>query len=209
VRRCGVDPREIEWIVLSHFDPDHYGGLADFPNARVICARRAWQSVSALGGKPSLAHRILPGALPADLAARLWIVDPEDCFSPPPVEAIFGFSAHCDLFGDGSVRLVSLPGHKEGQIGAFVCAREKQPEEKKTYFLVGDGVWSRAELTCAQTKLRFGLHARLARDRQAQLETYRKIRYVHFTHPEVVVVPSHCPDTADALLADKQWRNEK
>jgi glyoxylase-like metal-dependent hydrolase (beta-lactamase superfamily II) len=35
VERLGHDPAEVRDIVLTHFDADHSGGLADFPHARV------------------------------------------------------------------------------------------------------------------------------------------------------------------------------
>ncbi|WP_159840745.1 MBL fold metallo-hydrolase [Nocardia sp. CY41] len=35
IARLGFDPRDVRDIVLTHFDADHTGGLADFPWARV------------------------------------------------------------------------------------------------------------------------------------------------------------------------------
>ncbi|WP_181799122.1 MBL fold metallo-hydrolase [Kitasatospora acidiphila] len=35
IRILGHDPRDVRHIVLTHLDPDHAGGLADFPQAQV------------------------------------------------------------------------------------------------------------------------------------------------------------------------------
>ncbi|MEU7141515.1 MBL fold metallo-hydrolase [Nocardia sp. NPDC046473] len=35
IERLGFDPRDVRDVVLTHFDADHSGGLADFPWARV------------------------------------------------------------------------------------------------------------------------------------------------------------------------------
>src|ERR1051326_5713955 len=38
IERLGYDPADVTDIVLTHGDPDHAGGLSDFPNARVHIA---------------------------------------------------------------------------------------------------------------------------------------------------------------------------
>jgi glyoxylase-like metal-dependent hydrolase (beta-lactamase superfamily II) len=131
VRALGYDPGEVKTIILSHFDPDHFGGLKDFPNARVACSWRAWEDVRSLSRWGALKARLLPGHLPEDMAGRLWLLpDP----AGPPISV---FDASLDLFGDGSVRLVSLPGHAPGQLGAFV----RRSSDGADLLLAADAVW--------------------------------------------------------------------
>ena len=212
VKAQGVEPEEVEWIVLSHLDPDHYGGLPDFPEARVYLSKTSWETLENLEGKPSVEHRVLPGALPDDLEERVWPVDlteGESGDGPRPQKgesgdgppfyggSCYGFSPCVDLFGDETVRLVSLPGHVPGQLGAFVRTRRHG-----TVFLVADACWSLMDLRAKKA----GIHRRLAKDKRAQRETYEKIRELMEIHPEVTVVPSHCPETADSLSVNTNWR---
>lgn len=176
-----IDPRDVKHVILSHFDPDHFGGLRDFPEARVSCSWRAWDSVRKLKGIAALRARLLPGHLPEDMAGRLHLLpDPEG----PPISV---FDASLDLFGDGSIRLVELPGHAPGQLGAFV----RRKADRTDFFLAADACWNLAAIEA--NGYRGGAHRFLAVDRKAQDETYRKMRRIHKEWPALRIVPSHCP----------------
>ncbi|MBI2434601.1 MAG: NAD-dependent epimerase/dehydratase family protein, partial [Candidatus Hydrogenedentes bacterium] len=45
LRQRGIGPEEVRWILISHFDPDHIGGLIDFPAARLYCSVEAFASI--------------------------------------------------------------------------------------------------------------------------------------------------------------------
>jgi glyoxylase-like metal-dependent hydrolase (beta-lactamase superfamily II) len=181
VRALGYDPGDVKTIILSHFDPDHFGGLKDFPNARVACSWRAWEDVRSLGRWGALKARLLPGHLPEDMAGRLWLLpDP----AGPPISV---FDTSLDLFGDGSVRLVSLPGHAPGQLGAFV----RRASDGVDLLLAADAVWNLAALEA--NGYRGGAHRWLAVDKKAQDETYRKLRRLRDEWPALRIVPAHCP----------------
>ena len=70
LQRDGVQPSEIRWIILSHLDPDHSGGLRDFPNARIICSRAVRDLASAHSVGAALRGRLFPRHLPLDFAQR-------------------------------------------------------------------------------------------------------------------------------------------
>ena len=191
LRRLGVQSCDVRWIVLSHFDPDHIGGLADFPDARVICLRDAWLSVCGKTGFAALQCRFLPDLLPADLAQRLDLIDAIRGPGEGP------FAATHDLFGDGSVLLVDLPGHAAGHLGAIV-----RHQDGRRVLLAADACWSRAGL------LRGGgvVHRTLAHDRARQDETYRLLLRVIREVPDLILVPSHCPEAAAQWLPGGAWR---
>ena len=181
----GVAPSAIRWIVLSHFDPDHVGGLRDFPNARIHCGHRAWAEIRGRAGWGALTRRLLPALLPEDLSARLCVhPDPDG----PPVGAL---GPSLDLFGDGSLRLVSLPGHAPGHMGALV-----RTTERGRVLLCGDACWARGSL---EGRRRTGVHRVIAADRAAQDETYDKLTRLRQDMPEVLMIPTHCRDAYDAV----------
>ena len=177
----GYDPAEVKAVILSHFDPDHFGGLRDFPDVPIYCSWRAWADVRGRKGLAAVKARLLPDHLPEDIAGRLKLLpDP----SGPPIAS---FSASLDLFGDGSIRLVEVPGHAPGQLGAFV----RRQSDGVDLFLAADACWNLAAIEASG--YRGGAHRLLAVDKKAQDETYRKLRQLRSEWPDLRIVPAHCP----------------
>jgi len=190
----GVDPEAVRHVVISHFDPDHIGGLRDFGAARIVCHSSAWESVRGRQGVEAMRARLLPGHLPQDIAERLHLVTDFGQDSAGPLSG-----AH-DLFGDGTVLLVGLPGHAPGQLGALIGR-----PSGGAWLLAADAIWTRATLERAGPTA----HVLLAKDRVAQLATYTLLRQLRRERPDIIIVPTHCPEAADELLPDsrRSWRN--
>jgi N-acyl homoserine lactone hydrolase len=94
----GLRPDDIDVVVNSHFHPDHCGCNAFFKNATIVAHAKEIEAANAAGAE-------MAGYLRAD-----WD-------HGQPTEAITG---ERDVFGDGRVVLVPLPGHTPGTIGAMV-----------------------------------------------------------------------------------------
>jgi N-acyl homoserine lactone hydrolase len=94
----GLRPEDIDIVVNSHFHPDHCGCNEFFKNATVIAHVQEIEAANAPGAE-------IKGYLRAD-----WD-------HGQPMEAITGEK---DVFGDGRLVLVPLPGHTPGTIGAMV-----------------------------------------------------------------------------------------
>lgn len=45
LRQAGIDPSNIQYVILSHFHADHIGGIRDFPQAKFIYLQSAYDSV--------------------------------------------------------------------------------------------------------------------------------------------------------------------
>lgn len=183
----GIAAGDVRWIVLSHTDADHLAGLRDFPAARVHCRAEAWQAVKGLKGRAAMRARLVPDLLPDDLEERLVLHGPP---AGPPFEPL---GATEDLFGDGAVRLVSLPGHAPGHLGAVVTR-----PDGVTLLLAGDACWT---VRAVDRGSRGRIHRRLACDRAAHDATYATLRRLRAERPEVIIVPAHCPDAAAALVS--------
>ncbi len=107
----GLDATDIDWVVLSHLHADHVGGLLDFPAAQVVADPAAVAHAQGLRGPGRLRRGVVSGLLPGDLPHR--VVDPVTL----PVGRSGDFAplgpAH-DLFGDGELLVLPLPGHAPG-----------------------------------------------------------------------------------------------
>jgi glyoxylase-like metal-dependent hydrolase (beta-lactamase superfamily II) len=118
LREQGLAPRDVRWVVLSHFHADHLAGLRDFPDASIVCDRAAWDQVRELSGWSAVRQAFIPALLPPDIATRLQFVDtlPQRAL---PVQ-LQPFTRAYDLTGQGELLIVDLPGHAVGHLGAFV-----------------------------------------------------------------------------------------
>ena len=109
LEKVGVDPTKIT-ILLTHAHPDHAGGVGDLPGVKVLAAQEEIDFADSFGGKPSLQM------IPAHAAAMKGRLTPI-AFDSGPYET---FDTSHDLFGDGSVVVVPMPGHTPGSVGVFV-----------------------------------------------------------------------------------------
>jgi glyoxylase-like metal-dependent hydrolase (beta-lactamase superfamily II) len=80
----GVQPADIRYVGLSHIHPDHSGNVDEFPDATLVIQKAEWEFAKTQ-------------ALPFNPNRKLELLDGDK-----------------DLFGDGSVRLLSTPGHTPG-----------------------------------------------------------------------------------------------
>ncbi|RWL41650.1 MAG: MBL fold metallo-hydrolase [Mesorhizobium sp.] len=112
LRRFGLSPEDVRAVVVTHFHADHISGLSLFRNARFIASDAAWARVKARKPRQNLRHGVFTELFPADFEPRL-----EGVSSKRRVEAREDVPGGADLFDDGSVVAVDLPGHADGQFG--------------------------------------------------------------------------------------------
>lgn len=99
--QLGIKPAQIGRLGISHFHFDHIGQAPSFPGATLIMGGADWRALSAK--EPD--KRLDPTPV------RHWIsgggkVDPVD--------------GDKDIFGDGTVRMIDLPGHTPGHHALLV-----------------------------------------------------------------------------------------
>jgi N-acyl homoserine lactone hydrolase len=119
LRSISVVPEDVDLVICSHLHPDHCGCNAFFARATVICHARELQAARA------------PGAERAGYLANEWD-------HPQTFDVIAGPR---DLFADGKLVILPLPGHTPGLIGALVTL-----ERSGEFLLASDAVSLRVTL---------------------------------------------------------------
>jgi glyoxylase-like metal-dependent hydrolase (beta-lactamase superfamily II) len=113
VEALGFRPDDVRHIIATHFDVDHIGGIADFPDAQVHVT-----AAEALGAMRPPTRREK-----ARFRAAQWAHGPKIVEHDPDGEAWRGFAAakELDTIAPGLV-LVSMPGHTRGHACVAVDA---------------------------------------------------------------------------------------
>ena len=169
LKRLGVSMADIEHVVLTHLHPDHIGGLRDFPNAKIHLHSDA---IAFLRASKGFIHNIVfDELLPFDFWGRVSSMQP-------------------DVFGDGSLRAVALPGHAVGQVGIlFKCGATQ-------VFLAADSCWlSRSYRTNIPPNNITGIIHNIPAYNKSLLIVHEMSKQ----DPNLVVLPSHCPETANLI----------
>lgn len=177
----GTSVANISRVFISHFHYDHAASLDLFPEAKFLVHRDAWlasRNIPRLReGKAAFSTTLIP----PDFERRAEML--EDSIAKPWE----GFPHTWDLFGDGSLRAVSLPGHAPGQLGLVVQST------RGTSFLVADAAWLTANLL---GKIPPAWVLKLVQsDASAWLDSLEKLRAFSKRHPSVKLIPSHCAAT--------------
>jgi glyoxylase-like metal-dependent hydrolase (beta-lactamase superfamily II) len=183
----GIAASDVRYVILSHLHADHIAGVLDFPAAELIIARSAIDDITGRNRIQALLRGYLGALLPQSALAQVRAVSG---FVDAPLPL---FGPTCDLFGDGSLRLVALPGHARGQIGLLVACHGGP------VFLVADGAWhSRA--------IRDNIPpdpstAFFADDYRQTVATVAQLHELSRLHPEMRLWPTHCPELTQGFDA--------
>lgn len=97
----GIKPADIDFVGISHFHFDHIGQLPDFPAAKLLIGSGDWAALTA--------NPVAPGIDPKPFTH--WISGGG---------AVEGVSGDKDVFGDGSVVILDMPGHTPGHHSLLV-----------------------------------------------------------------------------------------
>ena len=110
LKKDGINPRKINYIILSHLHPDHVGGIKYFKNAKIIISKKALDTFK----KKNIRNLIFKNLFPSWFLDNLKVID-DDMFNKK-YKYFNGF----DLFNDGSIIITNLEGHAKGQICCMI-----------------------------------------------------------------------------------------
>lgn len=107
----GAEP-DVQTILLTHLHADHVSALRDYPSARIVADNAAVDHFLSAGAFGRTRHGVFRELLPDNLPSRLTPLE-----SLPITNAPLGLGPARDVFGDGDVLAIPLPGHMRGHTG--------------------------------------------------------------------------------------------
>ena len=184
----GIDPAKLAGVIISHLHWDHASGIEDFPESEI------WVNQAAL--EFAQTHADSDPAFIADQIDSDSIRWTFFNFSDGPYE---NFEQSTDVFGDGSLVIVPMPGHTIGSVGVFANL-----QSGKRYFFTGDTTWAIEGFTHPAEK--FAISKGLVDgDVDQTREQILKVHALMKTRPDLVVVPAHDYKTHKNIAAFPQF----
>ena len=172
---AGFNPADVKYAIISHLHWDHAGGMRDFPGARFIVNRYEWDE--ATGRKGMAAGAYIKGQFDgAGLDTQL--------ISTDPLKPYLSFPASYDVFDDGALVLVDVPGHAPGQLGMVV----NLPSGRR-FFLTGDSFYFPDSLERMAPKSR--IMQALVKEGPESEETLERLWHLMKDEPDLEMVPCH------------------
>ena len=153
----GLTPADIDFVIFSHLHWDHIGTPSDYPESTYVIGPGAMSLINGKKSPGSGSHsHFETGLLPLDRTVELSHVgsvprgynnlDPKSSHRASLFSKSWEpkglFEAAMDVFGDGSLYIVSAPGHLDGHIN-LLC----RLDSGKYVYLAGDACHDRRLLT--------------------------------------------------------------
>ena len=173
LRERDIDPSDIRLVLMTHLHVDHASAIADFPEATFIVSAAEWKAATT-------------GLFPFGKGYRRQQYDYAFdfrtlTFDDANVSSYATFGRTVDLFGDGSIRLASTPGHTAGHQSVIVRLKDRD------MVISGDAIYLEEQL-----EPRADLPGRM-QDEHNFKRSLQEIRLFRREYPDAVITPGHDP----------------
>ncbi len=178
LRARGLDPKQVGVVVMTHMHFDHTSAMSEFPGATFVVSEPEWVAAST-DRRP-----LLRGYRPAhyDYAFDYRTLS----YDSDRVTSYATFGRTFDLFGDGSVRLASTPGHTAGHQSVICRLADRD------LVIAGDATYTYAQLEDGPEPPR-------PVDRHNWRRSLRELQHFARNYPQAVIVPGHDPQLFERL----------
>ena len=164
----GIAPTAVRTVVMTHLHIDHASAVSEFPAATFVVDRAEWAAAARGSWRDGYRARQF------DHAFDWRAID----YDAAAIDSFATFGRSFDLFGDGSVRLLSTPGHTAGHQSVLLRLREREA------LLCGDAAFT-------WRALRDGAMPSLVADEHRFRRSLRELaRYLEQT-PDALAIPGH------------------
>jgi N-acyl homoserine lactone hydrolase len=150
----GLKTTDIAYVAVSHTHGDHIGNIRLFPNSTVLIQRVEYEWISSPDG-------------PNDNVNQLKALARKLMGTPKHLKLLEGDT---DVFGDGSVTLVSTPGHTPGSQSLLVHL-------KRSGFIILSG-----DVVHSEENFRRSIVPSLNTDKAASIASMNKVRRLMATY---------------------------
>lgn len=179
LKKIGLSPDDIKYVVVSHMHLDHGGNVGKFPNSTLVIQRD--EIYYAMWPDEPFTGPFIPG----DAAV---LRAPVGSGKPNAMNMLILDNEDKDLFGDGSVVVKSARGHTKGH--QMMVVRLKKTG---TIILTGDNVYFRENVEKSIPP-----NLVLAYDPAGIMRAYEYIRYMQATE-KADFFTAHDPDAFKAM----------
>ncbi len=177
LRTLNIEPSAVEQVIMTHLHVDHTSGMRLLPNAEFVSTLEEWRAARQgfAAAKGYVDHHLPP-------EPRMRLIDLDRDGEPHGA-----FTKTIDLLDDGSIRLVSTPGHTPGHLSVLLrLTHDRQA------LIVGDAAYT-------LRNIQEEILPMLTADDHASLRSMREIKAFAASEPEMILVPTHDPTAWHAL----------
>ena len=180
LRAREVDLKSIRLVVMTHMHFDHTSGMSELPDATFVVSETEWEAATQ-GSRPLLnGYRHAHFNYAFDYRTVSYDSDSVDSYA--------SFGRTFDLFGDGSVRLASTPGHSAGHQSVICRLADRD------FVIGGDAVYTMGQLADAPEPPRpYDLHN--------WRRSMRELARFASQYPDAAITAGHDPEQWPTLAS--------